>query len=102
IDLTSQFVEAVYGFSPNQTTNSILLSFDKIVEFTRNGLEFSFLPGQSLWVKSDPRARYQQRVTACLDLESEACNNFVSSSTKAKLQRDHEIKLAEFIGNDNF
>ncbi|MGI9281035.1 MAG: hypothetical protein ACR2PX_15625 [Endozoicomonas sp.] len=102
IDLTSQFVEAVYGFSPNQTTNSILLSFDKIVEFTRNGLEFSFLPGQSLWVKSDPRARYQQRVTACLDLESEACNNFVSSSAKAKLQRDHEIKLAEFIGNDNF
>ncbi|WP_062268329.1 hypothetical protein [Endozoicomonas arenosclerae] len=102
VDLTSQFVEAVYGFSPDQTTNSILLSFDQIIEFARNSLEFSFLPGQSLWVKGDPSARYQQRVTACLDLDSEACNNFVSSNTKARLQRDHELKLAEFISNEDF
>ncbi|KEQ16509.1 amidohydrolase family protein [Endozoicomonas numazuensis] len=100
VDLTSQFVEAVYGFSPNQTTNSILLSFDKVIEFTRNSLEFSFLPGQSLWVKGGTNPRYQQRVSACLDLESEACNNFVSSNTKARFQRDHELKLAGFIGRE--
>jgi adenosine deaminase len=101
VDLTSQFVEAVYSFSPDQNaTNSILLSFDQILEFTRNSLEFSFLPGQSLWIKSDNDGRYQQRVTDCLDLESVSCNNFVSGNTKARLQKAHELKLTTFINDE--
>lgn len=97
VDLTSQFVEAVYSFSPDQTGNSILLPFDQIVEFARNSLEYSFLPGQSLWLKAEDHARYQKRVPACLDLESEACKKFVSGNTKARLQRDHESRLKDFM-----
>lgn len=97
VDLTSQFVEAVYGFSPNQSSDSALLSFDQIIEFARNSLEYSFLPGQSLWVKAEDHTRYQKRVSACLNLDSEACNKFVGSNTKARLQRDHELKLKDFM-----
>ncbi|WP_257275585.1 MULTISPECIES: hypothetical protein [unclassified Endozoicomonas] len=97
VDLTSQFVEAVYGFSPNQSSDGALLSFDQIIEFARNSLEYSFLPGQSLWVKAEDHTRYQKRVSACLNLDSEACNKFVGSNTKARLQRDHELKLKDFM-----
>ncbi|WP_422136643.1 hypothetical protein [Endozoicomonas sp. ALD040] len=97
VDLTSQFVEAVHGFSPDQTGESFLLSFDQIVEFARNSLEFSFLPGQSLWLKSEGQSRYQKRVPACLDLGSEACKKFVSGNTKARFQRDHESRLKDFM-----
>ncbi|WP_422473596.1 hypothetical protein [Endozoicomonas sp. ALB032] len=97
VDLTSQFVEAVSSFSPDQTGNSIHLSLDQIIDFARNSLEYSFLPGQSLWLKSESHVRYQKRVPACLDLESEACKKFVSGNTKARFQRDHESRLKDFM-----
>ena len=90
IDLTHEYVEAVETFG---------LAYADLKEIVRNSLEYSFLPGASLW--SD-RAGYARFVPACLsevpgpDEPSSPCASFLASSEKAAQQWELERRFQAF------
>jgi hypothetical protein len=79
IDLTQEYVRAVETFS---------LAYADLKEIVRNSLEYSFLPGPSLWGESGSYARV---VEACrtdapgADKPSQPCAAFLDGSEKATL-----------------
>ena len=82
-DLTAQYVAAV---------NEHHLDYATLRQINRNALTYSFLPGESLWQD----AAKAQRVAACTDLQSSACNNFIRHNEKARIQRNLELALQRF------
>ncbi|KTD48510.1 adenosine deaminase [Legionella rubrilucens] len=82
-DLTAQYVEAVLHHQ---------LDYPALKQINRNALTFSFLPGESLWSKSQPGVSVPQ----CKDLNSASCLKFIQGSKKAQLQRQLELQLAAF------
>lgn len=82
-DLTRQYVDAVLNHGINYPTLKMI---------NRNALTYSFLPGKSLWAD----AAKDEPVSACKDLNSPSCLQFVSENEKAQLQRQLEKKLAAF------
>ena len=84
-DLTEQFLLAVRRYR---------LDYRALKRLARNSLEYSFLPGPSLW-ESDA---YQARITACRSLQpiSSACEGFLASSAKARQQWQLELELHQF------
>ncbi len=89
IDLTHEYQRAVetYGFS-----------YGTLKEFVRNSLEYSFLPGPSLWTSD----AYRAMVPACagadpLRAPSAACGAYLGESAKAREQWrvDHELAAFE-------
>lgn len=82
-DLTTQYVTAAYEHG---------VSYNDIKQMNRNALTYSFLDGVSLWqnsAKAEP-------VSACVDMNSKACDAFVETSPKARLQRSLEQALLDF------
>ncbi len=82
-DLTRQYVQAVLNHH---------LDYPAIKMINRNALTYSFLPGKSLWVN----AVTPETVSACKDLKSLRCKQFIQGSEKAKLQWKLENQLLLF------
>ncbi|MGQ3890495.1 adenosine deaminase family protein [Legionella sp. CNM-4043-24] len=82
-DLTHQYVEAVQQHG---------VDYPALRQINRNALTYSFLPGKSLWRD----AALAIPVPECMDLNSSSCDQFIKESEKAGLQRQLELKLAEF------
>ncbi len=83
IDLTHEYVRAV---------TEQHLGYPELKEIARNGLEYSFLPGASLWQDGD----YRKIVPACVQAASAACTAFLAGSEKARLQQRLEAELIAF------
>lgn len=84
-DLSEQFLLAVQRYR---------LGYGALKRLARNSLEYSFLPGQSLWMSDN----YQQRVAACRTMQpaSTNCKRFLNSSAKARQQWQLEMDLNRF------
>lgn len=82
-DLTEQYVKAALEHG---------LRYRDLKGSARNSLEYSFLPGESLWMDRD----YARPVSACRDRSSDACAQFVTGSPKANLQLKLENDFAAF------
>jgi adenosine deaminase len=88
IDFTHEFQRAVetYGFS-----------YSALKGFIRNSLEYSFLPGASLWRTAD----YRAMIAACanadpIDRPPPACDAYIAQRPKARRQWLVEHDLAVF------
>lgn len=85
-DLTQEYVRAVREHH---------LTWSEIRNITRNSLEFSFLPGQSLWQNHQPGTP----VPPCAplaDTPTPACAAFLKTSEKARQQWQFEQDTARF------
>ena len=89
IDLTHEYVRAVAEQH---------LDYRDLKEIARNGLEYSFLPGESLWIDRD----YAKPVAACAHdtvgtlSPSDGCIEFLVRSQKATLQWRFEHASAAY------
>jgi len=89
IDLTHEYVRAV---------TEQHLGYRDLKQIARNGLEYSFLPGQSLWQGGD----YRKPAAACAhdaagaDKPSPGCASFLTGSEKATLQWRFEREIATY------
>jgi adenosine deaminase len=89
-DMTTQYQQAVETFG---------LGYDDLKRLARNSLEYSFLPGASLW--ADVAAG--ERVPACADepfdgdeIAGASCRAFVGGSERARIQWRLEVEFARF------
>ena len=75
------------------------LGYADLKEIVRNSLEFSFLPGTSLW---DGKSGYRRFVAACesdapaAEVHSPACAALLNSSEKAAQQWELERRFHSF------
>jgi adenosine deaminase len=89
IDLTHEYVRAV---------SEQHLDYHALKQIARNGLEYSFLRGASLWRDGD----YTKPVAACAhdtpgaENRSPACASFLKGSEKANQQWWFENRIAEY------
>ena len=87
-DMTHEYLRAVEGYQ---------LPYAMLKRMTRQSLEFSFLPGKSLWASTKDAFR---PVPACArDLAgrpSHSCSEFLGESERAKEQMKLEQAFAEF------
>ncbi|MEZ5874650.1 MAG: adenosine deaminase [Hyphomicrobiales bacterium] len=90
IDLTNEYVRAVETYG---------LSYEDLKELVRNGLEYGFLPGVSLWTN---RGGYSEMVPDCAGDEpsaaplSAACAGFLAGNEKAGQQWELERRFRRF------
>ena len=90
IDLTHEYVRAVQAFD---------LVYADLKEMVRNSLEYSFLPGPSLW---DDKGGYVRVVPDCQadvggpDQPSATCASFLGGSEKAAEQWELERRFRAF------
>jgi adenosine deaminase len=90
IDLTHEYVRAVETYG---------LSYAELKELVRNSLEYSFLPGPSLW---DDKGGYVRFVTDCVSdvagpgEPSPKCASFLAGSEKAAQQWELERRFQDF------
>jgi len=90
IDLTHEYVRAVETYG---------LSYADLKELVRNSLEYSFLPGPSLW---DDKGGYARFVADCLNEvpgraePSTACASVLAGSEKAAQQWELERRFQAF------
>ena len=91
IDLTHEYQRAVDTFG---------LAYPELKELARNSIEYSFLPGASLW--GEKRAGYGNVAEPCRNdapgaaTPSQACVAFIAGSEKAKQQRELEARFQSF------
>jgi adenosine deaminase len=89
IDLTNEYVRAVESYD---------LSYADLKQLVRNSLEYSFLPGVSLWAGP----AFARLADACggdaagADKPSSACETFLKGSEKAEQQRELERRFQVF------
>ncbi|MGO1120837.1 adenosine deaminase family protein [Rhodovibrionaceae bacterium A322] len=89
IDLTHEYEKAVRTYD---------LDYGFLKELSRNSLTYSFLEGENLWLSP----RDDLSVAACQDDQpgaadpSAACQGFLKSSKKARLQWDLEARFLAF------
>ena len=88
IDLTHEYVRAVETYG---------LSYADLKHLVRNSLEYSFLPGASLWASSD----YARLASACesdagAEKPSSTCDAFLKGSEKAAQQWELEKRFGVF------
>ena len=69
------------------------LSYSDLKEMVRNSVEYSFVPGASFWRNGN----YQLRAAPCTaGIKSSACQAFLETNQKARLQADLEERFARF------
>jgi adenosine deaminase len=89
IDLTNEYVRAVESYD---------LNYADLKQLARNGLEYSFLPGASLWAAPD----FTRLTDPCgadaagADERSSACEAFLKGSEKAEQQWELEKRFQDF------
>jgi adenosine deaminase len=73
------------------------LNYSDLKKFARNSLEYSFLPGRSLWWNHSARkAKECDRDTPSMKKVSSGCGVFLSANEKARRQWELEKAFAEF------
>lgn len=82
-DMTEQYVRAATGHG---------LRYADLKTIARNGLEYAFLPGPSLWQDG----AVGTPVPACTDPTARACTAFLAASDKARRQQALEEQFATF------
>jgi adenosine deaminase len=90
IDLTHEYKRAATSYG---------LSYPEMKMLSRNGLEYAFLPGKSLWEGQGTGTAPERfdPIAACEgDMESALCKESARTSEKASLQRELEIRFTEF------
>ncbi len=89
IDMTHEYVRAAEEFG---------LTYGDLKQMARNSLEYSFLPGSSLWADHD----YAHAAAACASVLrsrqeiSDACKAYLKRSEKASQQWELERRFAAF------
>ena len=89
IDLTNEYVHAVESYD---------LNYADLKQLARNSLEYSFLPGASLWTGPD----FAHSADACggnaagADKPSQACEAFLKGSERAGQQWELERRFVAF------
>jgi adenosine deaminase len=88
IDLTHEYVRAAIDYG---------LSYRDLKQLARTGIEHSFLPGASLWIKPDD---YRLMVGACrsdfIGKVPASCADFLRTSQKAAAQWELERRFGAF------
>ncbi len=88
IDITHEYVRAAIDYG---------LSYRDLKQLARTGIEHSFLPGSSLWIKPDD---YRNAVGACrAGITGEvpaSCADFLRGSQKAAAQWELEQRFIKF------
>jgi hypothetical protein len=79
-DMTQEYWRAMRTYN---------ISYSQLKQMVRNSIEYSFLPGASLWSAPNKRA------TACVK-ESSACDKFLASSERAKAEWNLEKQFEKF------
>jgi hypothetical protein len=79
-DMTQEYWRAMRTYN---------ISYPQLKQMVRNSLEYSFLPGASLWSAPNKRA------TACVK-DGPTCNKFLSSSERAKAEWNLEKQFEKF------
>ena len=89
IDLTHEYERAVETYD---------LSYVDLKHLVRNGLEYSFLPGESLWTGADfiHVSSACEKDTAGAEKPSPACASFLEGSEKAAQQWELERRFGAF------
>lgn len=88
-DLTQEYLRAVQTYD---------LSYSELRQFSRTGLEYAFVPGESLWQDH----QIGQTVEACHGIKPAIipaegpCASFLKSSEKARLQWSLEMRMLAF------
>ena len=88
-DMTNELVTAVTAYG---------LTYSDVVALQRNSLEYSFLPGQSLWEDTSHWRLAPPCRNSPKDQPSSACLAFLKSSKKAELEWNYEKSLVTFNG----
>ena len=89
-DMTHEYLRAVEGYH---------LQYTELKRMTRQSVEHSFLPGESLWTSEKPAFRV---VSACAgdvagtEKPSEACAKFLAANERAREQWKLESEFAKF------
>jgi hypothetical protein len=89
-DLTHEYLRAVQGYH---------LPYTELKRMTRQSLEHSFNPGESLWAETKTSFR---RVAACANdvpgkaMPAAPCRNFLGRNERAREQWKLEVAYAEF------
>jgi adenosine deaminase len=82
--LTQEYQRAVLTYG---------LSYSDVKELARNSIEYSFLPGESLW----RNASYRSMDSACAGgMRTSKCQDFLKANDKARLQADLEERFRTF------
>lgn len=72
------------------------LSYIQLKTMARNSLQYAFLPGASLWLDAKKFIMVAQCASDAPAKPSQACQQFLSSSDKARLQWDLEGQFSTF------
>jgi adenosine deaminase len=89
-DMTHEYLRAVEGYR---------VSYPELKRMTRQSIEHSFLPGESLWASTSGESR---PVAACAgdtvgaEKPSASCSRFLSANARAREQWKLEAAYAEF------
>jgi len=92
IDLTHEYVRAVDTYH---------FTYPELKNMARTGLEYNFLPGQSLWMTPKSGNAFTQPIAACngqlgKDTPTRKCADFIKGSEKAAQQFELERRLKVF------
>jgi hypothetical protein len=89
-DMTHEYLRAAQAYN---------LSYADLKHMARQGLEHSFLPGESLWLETMPQFH---RVNACSaatpgeENTSSGCEKFLDANERARMQWKLEVEFARF------
>jgi adenosine deaminase len=87
-DMTHEYLRTVEGYR---------LAYTELKQITRQSLEHSFLPGQSLWVATKGSFRPVAVCTSELaGRPSQACSEFLAANERAREQRRLESEFTKF------
>lgn len=85
-DLTQEYLRALRTYP---------ITYTQLKNIVRNGLEYSFLQGASLWTDGT----YKKKTAACAT-SGPKCDNFLKTSEKASIQFKLEQDFVKFEGGD--
>jgi adenosine deaminase len=88
-DLTEYFRTAVVDFHA---------TYPRLKTLVRNSLDYSFLPGQSLWVTRDQKSFAPACAAVPLKAvpDSSTCRHFLAGSEKAQIEWKEEVEFDQF------
>jgi adenosine deaminase/adenosine deaminase CECR1 len=86
-DMTNQYMRAFLEQG---------LSYKDLKEVSRNSLEYSFLPGWSMWADYTLKTRVKQCSGDPLQSPGQDCAAFLEKNEKARMQWEHELRVQRF------
>lgn len=92
-DMTNELVTAVTSYG---------LTYSDVMSLERNSLEYSFLPGRSLWEDTTKWRLASPCRESPKDRPSSACTAFLQSNKKAELEWRYERALEQFNSDGNW